>query len=172
MSTPYIGEIRMVGFNFAPVDWAFCDGQLLSVAQNATLFNLIGTTYGGDGQNTFALPNLQGRFPAHQGSSNGATYVMGQFSGIENVTLTLNQLPAHSHKAVCAAGGGNVASPSNAYWSTDPFGNTAAYNESDGSAMNSGALAVAGSGQPHDNVQPFLGINFIIALSGIFPSQS
>ncbi len=172
MSTPYIGEIRMVGFNFAPANWAFCNGQILAIAENEALFNLIGTTYGGDGMNTFALPNLQGRFPAHQGSSSGATYVIGQSGGVENVTLTLNQMPAHSHTAVCAAGGGNVASPSKAYWSTDPFGNTAAYNETGGSAMAGGALAVAGSGQPHDNRQPYLGLNFIIALFGIYPSQS
>jgi microcystin-dependent protein len=168
MSSPYVGEIRMFAGNFAPVGWALCDGQLLAISENETLFNLIGTTYGGDGENTFGLPDLQGRFPAHQGNS----YVIGQSAGVESVTLTLNQMPAHNHAAVCSAGGGNVASPSGAYWSTDPQGNTAAYNEADGSAMAGTALALAGSGQPHDNRQPYLGMNFIISLFGIFPSES
>jgi len=172
MSTPYIGEIRMTGFNFAPVDWALCNGQLISISQNTTLFQVIGTTYGGDGENTFALPNLQSRFAVHQGSKAGNTLVLGESGGSETVTLTTAQMPAHSHAAVCAPLVGNVASPSAAYWSTDPQGNTAAYNEAGGSSMAGGALAAAGSGQPHDNRQPFLAVNFIIALFGIFPSQS
>src|SRR5271155_1827927 len=128
MSTPYIGEIRMTGFNFAPVDWALCNGQLISISQNTTLFQVIGTTYGGDGENTFALPNLQSRFAVHQGSKAGNTLVLGESGGSETVTLTTAQMPAHSHAAVCAPLVGNVASPSAAYWSTDPQGNTAAYN--------------------------------------------
>jgi microcystin-dependent protein len=173
MSTPYIGEIRMAGFNFAPIDWAFCDGQLLPISQYAALFQLLGTTYGGDGQNTFALPNLQGRFPMHLGDGIGLSpRVLGEQGGVENVTLTVSQISSHSHSAVCAAGGGNVPSPSGAYWSTDPQGNTAAYNEAGGSSMAAGELESAGSGQPHDNRQPYLGINFIIALFGVFPSQS
>lgn len=168
MSEPYVGEIRMVGFNFAPVGWAFCNGAVMAISQFETLFNLIGTTYGGDGQNTFALPDLQGRFPVHQ----GASYFIGETGGVENVTLTVNQMPAHNHAAVCSPSGGNVASPAAAFWSTDPEGNTAAYNEVAGSSMGGSALASAGSGQPHENVQPFLGLNFIISLFGIFPSQS
>src|SRR5271168_511207 len=122
MSSPYVGEIRMAGFNFAPVGWMFCQGQLLSITQNSTLFQLIGTTYGGDGENTFGLPDLRGRFPVHLGSS----YVLGQSGGAEDVTLIASQMPVHSHAAMCSPVGGNVASPSAAYWSTDPAGNTAA----------------------------------------------
>jgi microcystin-dependent protein len=174
MSTPYIGEIRMVGFNFAPTGWAFCDGQTLPISQYAALFDLIGTTYGGDGINTFNLPDLQGRFPAHQGSSShGSSYVIGQSAGSETVTLLISQMPMHNHTAVCAAGGGIAASPFRAFWSTDPQGNTAAYNDApDGSSMASGALAIAGSGLPHENRQPYLGLNFIISLFGVFPSQN
>jgi microcystin-dependent protein len=168
MATPYIGEIRMTGFNFAPADWALCDGQLIAISQNEALFQLIGTTYGGDGQNTFALPDLRSRFAAHQGSG----LVVGETLGTETVTLTAAEMPAHSHAAVCSPLVGNVASPSAAYWSTDPQGNTAAYNEVAGSAMAGTALAAAGSGQPHDNRHPYLAVYFIIALFGIFPSQS
>jgi microcystin-dependent protein len=168
MSTPFVGEIRMFAGNFAPLGWAFCNGQLMAISQSEVLFNLIGTTYGGDGENTFALPDLQGRFPAHQG--NGA--VIGELLGSEFVTLTLGQMPVHSHAAVCGAGGGNVVSPAAAFWSTDPQGNTAAYNETGGSGMANGTIAIAGSGQAHDNRQPYLGVNFIISLFGIFPSQS
>jgi len=172
MSQPFVGEIRMFGGNFAPAGWELCNGQLLSIAQNSTLFNLIGTTYGGDGTSTFALPNLEGRFPVHQGNGAGLTpRIIGQTFGVETVTLTSQEIPAHSHTAACAAGGGNVAGPSGAFWSTDPQGNTAAYNESGGSAMAAGALGNTGGGQPHDNRQPFLAVNFIISLFGIFPVQ-
>jgi len=172
MSNPYVGEIRMFAGNFAPVDWAFCNGQSLSISQNAALFNLLGTTYGGNGTTTFNLPDLQGRFPMHMGSNfEGDTVVIGQESGQETVVLSVRQLPVHTHTAVCAAGGGNVASPSGAYWSTDPQGNTAAYNETGGSSMAAGAIGSAGSGTPHDNRQPYLAVSFIIALFGIYPSQ-
>ena len=122
MSQPFVGEIRMMGCNFAPQGWAFCDGSLLPISQYDTLFNLIGTTYGGDGQSTFALPNLQSRFPLHQ----GAGFTLSQTGGAETVTLTVNQIPAHSHPAACSPGGGNSGTPSGNYWSTDPAGNTAA----------------------------------------------
>jgi microcystin-dependent protein len=174
MSEPFLGEIRMFGGNFAPVDWALCNGQLLSVAENAALFNLIGTTYGGDGVSTFGLPDLRGRFSMHQGNGPGLSSVtIGEQAGAETVTLTSRQIPAHSHTAACAAGGGNAASPSNAFWSTDPQGNTAAYNESGGSSMAAGALGSTGGGLPHDNRQPFLAVNFIISIvGGIFPSEN
>ena len=176
MSQPYVGEIRMFGGNFAPEGWALCNGQLMSIAENTTLFQLIGTTYGGDGQNTFALPDLQGRFPVHQGNGLGLSAVIGQKAGTETVTLTVSQIPAHNHSANCAAGGGTTASPVGAYWSTDPEGNTAAYYETPDSQMAhteaGGAIGNTGGGVPHDNMQPFQVVNFIIALFGIFPSQN
>jgi microcystin-dependent protein len=169
MSSPFIGEIRMFAGNFAPAGWAFCDGSLLPISENDALFNLIGTTYGGDGQTTFALPDLRGRLPIHQGPG----FLIGQKAGTETVTLTTNQIPAHAHQAVCSAGGGDSASPVGRFWSTDPAGNTAAYNEStDGSTMAGGALAPAGGGQPHNNLSPYLCVNFILSLFGVFPSQS
>jgi microcystin-dependent protein len=168
MSSPYVGEIRMFAGNFAPAGWMLCQGQLLPISEYETLFNLIGTTYGGDGESTFALPDLQGRFPMHVGQG----FVQGQQSGVESVTLTVNQIPAHNHPALCSPGSGDSESPVGKYWSTDPAGNTAAYNEAAGSAMAGGAVAPIGGDQPHDNMPPFLALNFIISLFGIFPSQS
>ena len=168
MADPFIGEIRMFGGNFAPQGWALCNGQLMAISQNDALFSLIGTTYGGDGQSTFALPNLQGRFPIHQGPG----FVIGQIAGTEQVTLTQQQLPAHRHTAN-GAEGGNQLSPENGFWSTDPGGNTAAYNTaSDGSEMAGSLINPAGGNQPHDNMQPFLVINYIISLNGIYPTQN
>jgi microcystin-dependent protein len=171
MAQPYVGEIRMFGGNFAPAGWMFCEGQLLAISQNETLFNLIGTTYGGDGQSTFALPDLRGRLPLHQGQGSFSFYAFGEKSGTEKVTLTTSQMPAHVHAAVCSAGAGDSASPVGRYWSTDPAGNTAAYNEAGGSSMAPGALGPTGGGQPHDNMNPYLCVSFIISLFGIFPSQ-
>jgi microcystin-dependent protein len=171
MAEPFVGEIRMFGGNFAPLGWAFCSGQLLPISEFDALFSLIGTTYGGDGQTTFALPNLQGRFAVHQGSNGSSNRIIGQVDGSETVTLNSSQMPSHTHTAV-GSGSGNLASPANAFWSTDPGGNTAAYNEAGGSAMSGAALLPVGSGQPHDNRQPYLGVSFIIALEGIFPSQN
>ena len=169
MADPFLGEIRMFGGNFAPVGWALCNGQLLAISQNDALFNLIGTTYGGDGQNTFALPDLRGRAPVHQ----GAGFVIGQSGGVENVTLAVGQMPAHNHQAAAAAGG-NVVDPANAVWSSDPGGNTAAYTiPPQGQAtMNGAAIGSTGGSQPHDNMQPYLAVNYIISVEGIFPSQN
>ena len=168
MSSPYVGEIRMFGGNFAPVGWMFCEGQLLPISENETLFQLIGTTYGGDGQSTFALPDLRGRFPIHAGSG----FALGLAAGTETVTLTTSQIPNHTHDAACSAGGGDSGSPVGKFWSTDPAGNTAAYNESSGSQMAAGALGAVGQSQPHNNLSPYLCVNFIISLFGVFPSQS
>jgi microcystin-dependent protein len=175
MSEPFVGEIRMFGGNFAPVGWAFCDGSLMAISQNETLFNLIGTTYGGDGQNTFGLPDLRGRVPIHQGSNPQlGNLVIGQRSGSETVTLVANQVPPHSHP-VQAAPGGDVVSPKNAFWSSDPGGNTAAYT---GPILNPPTMAntaigpSSGGNAPHNNMQPFLAITYIISLFGIFPSQN
>ena len=175
MSDPYIGEIRMVGFSFAPIGWAFCDGQLMSIAQNDTLFNLIGTTYGGDGQETFALPDLRGRFPIHMGQGSGLnSYAIGEQSGTEQVTLTVQQLPAHTHIPRCDnSAAGNQVSPAGGVWSFDnsgQFGNYAA--TADGTQMNAAAVQNTGGNQPHDNRQPWLAINFIISLYGIFPPRN
>ena len=169
MGQPFIGEIRMAGFNFAPVGWQFCDGQLLAITEYEALFNLIGTTYGGDGMLTFGLPNLQGRIPIHQGNGGGGEYVMGQAAGAETVTLSVNQIPAHNHTLNAQSGAGTQPSPSNGVWAASSL------NQFSGSAgtgqMAASSIASAGGGQPHDNMPPFLVVNFIIALFGIFPSQ-
>lgn len=171
MSQPYVGEIRMFGGNFAPSGWAFCNGAILPISEYDTLFNLIGTTYGGDGQQTFALPDLRGRAPVHQGT-NGATYVIGQTGGAEMVTLTTNQIPAHSHVAQAATGAaGNPAnSPANNVWSGWTGGQFS--SQAPSVSLNAAAVGPAGGSQPHDNMVPFLTINFIISLFGIYPSQN
>lgn len=170
MSQPYVGEIRAVGFNFAPVDWALCNGALLSISENSVLFNLIGTTYGGDGQSTFALPDLQGRTPVHQGTGGGGTYVMGQRSGVENVTLTLPTIPSHNHPIAAQGANGSVPSPSGAFFagsSAEQYATTA-----NGTAVTGSITGPQGGSLPHNNLQPFLCVNYIIALFGIYPSQN
>jgi microcystin-dependent protein len=173
MSEPFIGEIRLVGFNFAPQGWSFCNGALIAIDQNTALFALIGTTYGGNGVTTFQLPNLQSRVPIHQGTGRtGTQNILGQVGGTETVTLTVGELPFHGHVAAGGAGG-NAVSPQNAFWSTDPFGNTAAYTTvAPDSTMAADAILNTGGNQPHSNLQPFLAINYIISLFGVFPSQN
>ena len=175
MADPFVGEIRMFGGNFAPQGWAFCDGSQLAISQFDVLFALIGTTYGGDGQQTFNLPDLRGRVPVHQGGSPQGTFVIGQSSGSESVTLLGNQVPPHSHLAQ-AAPGGDVVSPHNAVWSSDPGGNTAAWttaiNNPPSMASNAIGNNIADGALPHDNMQPFLAISYIISLFGIFPSRN
>lgn len=169
MSTPYLGEIRIVGFNFAPPGWELCQGQLLPISQFDALYNLIGTTYGGDGVSTFALPDLRGRVPMHQGSS----YVQGQSGGSETVTLQTAHLPSHSHLPLADGTGANSPSPVGAVWG-NAGGNGTPYSDQTGAAnapMSSQAVGVAGGGQPHENMLPFLCVNFIIAVFGIYPSQ-
>lgn len=178
MATPYIGEIRITGFNFAPIDWAFCNGQLLSIASYEALYNLIGTTYGGDGVQTFGLPNLQSRVPIHWGTGPGlSTYVIGQQAGTETVTLGIQQIPQHSHLVNVSSSVGTTGSPSNAtYGQTNNGSGAAGYNDFVAAAPNSvlanNAVANAGGSQPHSNIQPSLCVNFIIALYGVYPSQS
>ena len=166
MAQPYIGEIRMFGGNFAPVGWMFCEGQLLPISENDALFNLIGTTYGGDGQTTFALPDLRGRLPAHQGSGT----VIGESGGVEQVTLTVGQIPIHTHPLLASAGPGNANAPGG-----NVTGESAAvkiyYADQPTVAMGPQAISPTGGSQPHSNFQPYLCINFIISLFGIFPSQ-
>ena len=166
MAQPYVGEIRIFAGNFAPAGWMLCNGQILPISENETLFQLIGTTYGGDGQSTFGLPDLRGRVPVHQGSG----FALAQMGGQETVTLTTSQLPQHTHNAAAASSPGNTDSPagvnSKAAVAT-PLYSTAATN----AQMNAGAISATGGSQPHDNMSPYLTINYIISLFGIFPSQ-
>jgi microcystin-dependent protein len=167
MAQPYVGEIRMFGGNFAPAGWMFCDGSLLPISEYETLFNLIGTTYGGDGQSTFALPDLRGRLPIHQGNG----FTLAQTGGSETVTLTTSQIPAHSHAFQASASSandgnasGNVVSQASSFF---PYLNAAPTQ-----GMNSQSIGLAGGNQPHNNFQPYLCVSFIISLFGIFPSPN
>ncbi len=166
---PYVGEISLVGFNFAALDFALCSGALLSIAQNTVLFELIGTTYGGDGQNTFALPDLRGRAPVHMSSTG---YVIGQLGGAELVTLTQNQLPQHAHQVAAAAAAGSRQSPAAAALATarDPAYAVPALLPVT-VAMGASAISPAGGSQPHDNMPPYVVMNYQISLFGVFPSQ-
>jgi microcystin-dependent protein len=171
MAQPYVGEIRMFGGNFAILGWSFCNGSLLSISQNSTLYQLLGTTYGGDGVNTFALPDLQGRVPVHQGQGAGLqNYVLGQKGGAQSVTLLTAQLPAHSHTAMAGSGSAQ-SSPSNTSWGA-VANNTYGPGASADKTMNAGTMALSSGGnQPHDNMLPFLVLTFIISLNGVYPSQ-
>lgn len=166
MASPYVGEIRMFAGNFAPVGWLFCQGQVLPIAGNDVLFQLIGTTYGGDGVNTFALPNLQSRVPMHVGPG----FALAQTGGAEAVTLTTSQIPAHSHVPQASSIAGTQKSPAGGVWAFNstlsPYNNTAP-----SIAMDPAAIGSSGGSQPHDNMVPFLVINFIISLFGVFPTQ-
>ena len=167
MSSPFIGEIRMFGGNFAPAGWAFCDGSLIPISENDALFNLIGTTYGGDGVNTFALPDLRSRIPVHVGPG----FALGQSGGVETVTLTTSQIPAHSHVPQANAAAGTQVGPQNNVWaSTSPSLNQYS-NVAPTLTMDPGAMGPSGGSQPHDNMVHFLASNFILSLFGIFPSQ-
>ena len=165
MAQPYVGEIRIFAGNFAPSGWEFCNGQLLSIATDSALFNLIGTTYGGDGQTTFGLPNLQGRFPIHQGGS----YVQGALGGAATVTLTTQQIPSHTH-TVAASNNGVSDLAINNYFAASPSGKPYASTPSTVN-MNSASIEPAGGSLPHDNMIPYVAVSFIISLYGIFPSQ-
>ena len=175
MAQPYVGEIRMFAGNFNPNGWAFCDGQLLPISENETLFQLIGTTYGGDGETTFALPNLQSRVPMHQGTNAGQTFILAETGGTEEVTLSTQQIPIHTHALLCAVSGGLPSSnPKDCFWATtDQFQySTAGGNSPMGTAANPLVSDPIGGSQPHENRMPFLCINFIISLFGIFPSPT
>lgn len=172
MSNPFVGEIRMFGGNFAPAGWMFCQGQTLPISENETLFNLIGTTYGGDGQETFNLPDLQGRAPMHAGTgSSGTTYVLGEKSGVEQVTLTVQQLPIHSHPLICTNGAATDPNPQNDLMA-EQLAVSAYQSQAAAAGMAAQAISPAGASQPHENMQPFLAISFIISLFGIFPSPN
>jgi len=172
MQTPFIGNIIIFGGIFAPVGWAFCDGSLQSISENTALFNLIGTTYGGDGQSTFALPDLRGRIPVNQGQGNGlSNYIIGQMAGTETVTLQSTQLPPHSHTELCNSGTADSTNPQNNFLGAQA--NLLAYNPTPtaGSVMKSNAISNSPGGQPHNNIMPSLALNYIIALDGIYPPQ-
>jgi microcystin-dependent protein len=166
MAQPYVGEIRMFAGNFAPAGWMFCEGQLLPISENETLFQLIGTTYGGDGESTFALPDLRGRLPLHQGNG----FILAETGGVEEVTLTVNQIAAHSHPFLGSGGTANGVEPQSNTFATalqDVY-------VADLTAVNLSPQSIAptGGSQPHTNFQPYLCVNFIISLFGIFPSPT
>jgi microcystin-dependent protein len=169
---PFVGEIRMFAGNFAPNGWMFCEGQTMPISENEVLFQLIGTTYGGDGQETFNLPNLASRVPIHMGTGpSGTTYQLGEMAGTEQETLTTQQIPTHSHPMLATADGGGANSPG-----SNILANCSAlklYTASAPSiALNAASITPAGGSQPHENTQPFLCINFIISLFGVYPSQT
>ncbi len=169
MAQPYIGEIRMFGGNFAPYGWMFCAGQLLPISEYDTLFSLIGTTYGGDGQSTFALPDLRGRLPLHFGSG----YVLGETMGTEDVTLTTAQMPAHTHTFGANDANGGATSPAGAVLARNASADAYSTDTSVGlSALSPTAIGQAGGNQPHDNMGPYLCVTFIISLYGIYPSPT
>jgi len=172
MSDPYVGEIRMFGGNFPPAQWAFCAGQTIGIDQNPALFNLIGTTYGGNGQTTFNLPDFRGRVPIHMGTGQGlGTYVLGQAAGTEQVTLTAQNLPSHNHSFVASLNSGNAPSANNAYVAAASAGSTYIADPAV-APMSPSAIANSGSSLPHDNLMPYLCVSFIISLFGIYPSQN
>jgi len=173
MSNPFIGEIRMFGGNFAPNGWSFCDGSLIAISENDALFNLIGTTYGGDGQNTFALPDLRGRIPVHQGQGPGISqnYTIGEVAGVENVTLTTQQIPSHNHIMLASTSAATNPSPNGNIMATSPTIESYVIDVA-GPQLAATAVQNTGGSAPHNNVMPFTCISYIISLSGIFPSQT
>jgi microcystin-dependent protein len=173
MSTPYIGEIKMFGGNFAIQGWAFCDGSLLPISENDALFILIGTTYGGDGQTTFALPNLQGRVPVHQGTGPGlTTRIIGEAAGTETVTITPLTTPAHSHIPQAGTGGSGVTQSANPANNVVAGGIQQVFSPTLLPVTTKMGTTIAGGSQPHENMAPFLTVTFLISLFGIFPTQS
>lgn len=172
MPEPYVGEIRMFAGNFAPAGWAFCDGQTMPISENEVLFQLIGTTYGGDGEETFDLPNLQSRVPIHMGTGpDGTTYQIGEMAGVEQVTLSTQQIPNHTHVPMASSDAATTQTPNDQVLATSAA--QIYYNAPDAPGnMAAQAIGPAGGSQPHENCQPFLCINFIISLFGVFPSQT
>jgi len=170
MAQPFVGQLLLVGFNFSAAGWTFCQGQILPISENQTLFQLIGTTYGGDGQETFSVPDLRGRVPIHQGSYQGQTFVIGQMGGTEAVTLTTNQMPQHNHVVSCSANSSNSSDPTNGVVAV--AGDRRYSSVPPSVAMAGGMVSTQGGSQPHNNIQPYLVLNWLISLFGIFPSQN
>jgi microcystin-dependent protein len=169
MSDRYLGEIRMFSGNFAPVDWLFCEGQILSISQYETLFSVIGAFYGGDGVSTFAVPDLRGRIPLHQ-DTGSTTYKLGKIGGVERVQISESQLPKHTHPVNVLSTLGTTASPSNAFWAQSTISQYS--TDAPNSVMGSQTISAAGGIEAHDNMMPFLPISFIIATDGIYPSPN
>ena len=173
MGEPYVSEIRMFAGNFPPNGWMFCEGQLLPISENEVLFQLIGTTYGGDGQETFALPDLRGRLPLHQGTGgDGITYQLGEQGGVETVTLTVNQIPGHNHTVACTGALGGQSTPVGNIFGAVQSGTNIYNDQVPNGTMNSKLVGSAGGSQPHENIAPYLCVNFIISLFGVFPPAS
>ena len=168
MSDPFVGEIRMFGGNFAPAGWAFCSGQLMPISENDVLFNLIGTTYGGDGQSTFALPDLRGRIPLHQGNG----FILAETGGAEEITLTVSQIAAHSHPALASTNNASSANAQGNMLAQTPSYTPYISGLPANSPLAANSISPVGGSQPHTNFQPYLCINFIISLFGIFPSPT
>jgi microcystin-dependent protein len=170
MSEPFLGEIRMFAGNFAPKGWALCNGQVLSISQNTALFSLLGTFYGGNGSATFALPDLRSRVPVHQGQGPGlSNYVIGEEGGAENVTLLTSQIPSHTHAAQASSTSGGNSDPTDSFWASSAA--TKQYSPTTNAVMAPTAMTQTG-GQPFSILMPYLAVNFIIALQGIFPSRN
>ncbi|MBL9133493.1 MAG: phage tail protein [Verrucomicrobiaceae bacterium] len=175
MGTPYVGEIRIFAGNFAPAGWQFCDGTLLPISENETLFNLIGTTYGGDGQNTFAVPDLRGRLPIHQGQGPGLSTnrVIGETGGVEEVTLSINQIPSHTHPMLASNNTAGGTSPAGMVFGAGTEVTVTAFgSDAPLTTLSPAAVTSVGGSQPHENLQPYLCVNFIISLFGIYPSPT
>jgi microcystin-dependent protein len=168
MAQPYVGEIRMFAGNFAPAGWMFCEGQLLPISENETLFQLIGTTYGGDGQETFQLPDLRGRIPIHQGNG----FILAENGGVEEVTLNTNQIPSHTHAMLAENAQGSTPNPSNQVVVAGSPNFRLFIQDNANQGLNANSVTPAGGSQPHTNFQPYLCIDFIISLFGIFPSPT
>jgi|SRR5688572_13870455 len=174
MSDQFVAEIRIVGFNFPPTGWAFCSGQLMPISQNTALFSLLGTTYGGDGKSTFALPDLEGAAPMQPGQGQGLSLRdLGEQGGTETVTLLVSELPVHTHGLRGTTTAATQTDPANAVWAASSVGRTPPplYSNSQNVTMAPNALNVSGGSLPHNNMHPFLTLNFIIALQGIFPQR-
>jgi microcystin-dependent protein len=174
VSSPYIGEIRIFGGSFAPAGWAFCAGQLMPISENDALFTLIGTTYGGDGQETFGIPDLRGRVPIHMGqlSGGGQTFQIGENAGTESVTLTVQQIPAHTHPMLASTNPGVSASAQGNIICSSPSINLYIEGQAPDTPLNNQVVTPVGGSQPHENMQPYLTISYIISLFGIFPTQN